>query len=258
MLNFKGTFAGALLVGMSVLSTTALATPVNTGEKAKIVGFEYDNPIKVNIEWKNSSSTVKAGAYEGVWLNGESFAAFCVEITQSLAPLGKYNTYTESSFSSAITSNLTNLANKYYSLVDDAISSAAFQVAIWEIVTETKKGLDLDKGYFQADNTTTTTKQWVPVFGNYLGYYKNVTVDDPSSLAAINLAKTWLAGVNDSSVANTGDYSLTILKNKSYQDLVVFTPIAAVPEPATYGMLILGMGLIALFARRRRADTIRF
>lgn len=254
MLNFKGTFAGALLVGMSVLSSAAMATPVQT-VKAKITGYEYNSPVKVNVDldnghgwWNSSAGTVKAGAYEGQWLDGTSFAAFCVEITQGLAPLNKFTSYTEGTFSSSVASNLTNLANKYYSFVDDAISSAAFQVAVWEIVTETKKGLDLDKGHFEAS----PTQEWKGIW--FFGHY----VDNADSKAAIDLAKTWLAGVNDSKVAATGDYSLTYLKNKSYQDLVVFTPIAAVPEPATYGMLILGMGLIALFARRRRADTIRF
>lgn len=254
MLNFKGTFAGALLVGMSVLSSAAMATPVET-VKAKITGYEYSNPVKVHVDldnghgwWNSSSGNVNAGAYKGQWLDGSSFAAFCVEITQNLAPFNSATSYTEGSFSSSVASNLTNLANKYYSFVDNAITSAAFQVAIWEIVTETKKGLNLSTGNFEASPTQEWKGIWI--FGKL--------VDNPESKAAVDLAKTWLAGINDSSVAATGDYSLTLLKNKKYQDLVVFTPIAAVPEPATYGMLILGMGLIALFARRRRADTIRF
>ncbi|MCB5188421.1 PEP-CTERM sorting domain-containing protein [Methylobacillus caricis] len=258
MMNFKGTIAGAMLLGMAVMSQSVLA---NQDFKAKVTGFEYSDVVDVKISSNGGSkwTTVEAGAYKGTWENGDSFAAFCVEISQGLAPWGKLTSYTEGTFSSVVASNLTSLANKYYSFVDDAISSAAFQVAIWEIVTETKKGLDLDKGNFEADNTTNTTKEWVPnkwipIFGSW----KTTTVDDPDSLAAIALAKTWLAGINDSSVAATGDYSLQYLKNSKYQDLVVFTPIAAVPEPATYGMLLLGMGLIALFARRRRTESIRF
>ncbi|MCB5186374.1 PEP-CTERM sorting domain-containing protein [Methylobacillus gramineus] len=259
MMNFKGTIAGAMLLGMTVMSQSVLANQ-DAGIKAKITGFEYSDVVDVKISSNGGKNwaTVEAGGYKGTWANGDAFAAFCVEISQGLS-WGKSLSYTQGTFSSTVANNLTSLANKYYSFVDDAISSAAFQVAIWEIVTETKKGLSLDKGNFEVDNTTNTTKEWVPnkwipIFGSW----KSTTVDDPESLAAIDLAKTWLAGINDSSVAATGDYSLQYLKNSKSQDLVVFTPIAAVPEPATYGMLLLGMGVIAFIARRRRATSIRF
>lgn len=266
MINFKGTVVSALLVGASIASQPALADyGINAGEKAKVIKFEYADVIDVKISSNSGSGwrTVKAGEYQGLWANGDSFTAFCVEISQNLAGWGKLTSYTDgSSVYGKFTNDLTSLANKYYSLVDDAVSSAAFQIAIWEVVTETKKGLSLDKGTFQADNTTTTTKEWVPGSGSYWnykpGHYNSVTVDDPESLAAINLAKTWLAGINDDSVLATGDYSLQYLKNGQYQDLVVFTQIAAVPEPATYGMLLLGMGVVAFVTRRRRTNTLRF
>ena len=254
MLNFKGTMAGAVLVGMSIVSQAAFA------DNAKVTKFEYANVVDVKISSNSGKSwnTVHAGAYQGTFANGDSFAAFCVEIAQNLAPWGSSVSYTDgSSVYGKFTDSLTSLANKYYSFVDDAVSSAAFQIAIWEIVTETKSGLNLDKGVFQADNTTMQVKEWVPATRWSKGHYAYTTVDNPDSLAAVTLAQTWLAGLGDDSVANTGNYSLEYLKNKNYQDLVIFTPIAAVPEPETYGMLLLGMGLIGLFARRRTAQSIR-
>lgn len=252
MLNFKGTMAGAVLVGMSVVSQAAFA------DNAKVTKFEYSNVVDVQISSNSGKSwkTVPAGGYEGTFQGGDSFVAFCVEIAQNLAPWGKTVSYSDgSSVYAAFTDNLTSLANKYYSFVDDAVSSAAFQIAIWEIVTETKTktGLNLDKGTFEASNT----RDWVPP--HQLGglWFKGGYEDNPDSLAAVTLAKGWLAGLGDDSVANTGNYSLEYLKNKQYQDLVIFTPIAAVPEPATYGMLLLGMGLVGLFARRRTAQSIR-
>ena len=255
MLNFKGTMAGAVLVGMSVVSQAAFA------DNAKVIKFKYSNVVDVNISSNTGKSwnTVYAGGYQGAFANGgDSFVAFCVEIAQNLAPWGKEVSYTDgSSVYGKFTDSLTSLANKYYSFVDDAVSSAAFQIAIWEIVTETKKGLSLDKGIFQADNTTKQVKEWVPATRWSKGHYEYTTVDNPNSLAAVTLAKTWLAGLGDDSVANTGNYSLEYLKNKNYQDLVIFTPIAAVPEPATYGMLLLGLGLVGVFARRRTGQSIR-
>ena len=268
MLNFKGTVVSALLVGASMISQSAFATwghqpVVETGIKATLTGYEFSSKkdvIEVDVSLKNSvSGLVDAGAYSGKWADNTSFVAFCVDLLQGYKPFGQVATYTEGTFSATVANNLTSLANKYYSSVNNAVSSAAFQVAVWEIVYEPSKyALNLDKNNFQADNTTTTAKEWVPGVWIFPGYYKTVTVDDPESLAAINLAKTWLAGINDSSVLATGDYSLTYLKNKSYQDLVVFTSIAAVPEPATYGMLLLGMAVVAVIARRRRTVAIRF
>lgn len=262
MLNFKGTVVSALLIGASIVSQSVFATP-SAGINATLTGYEFSskkNVIEVDVSLKNSvSGLVDAGAYSGKWADNTSFVAFCVDLLQAYKPFGQSTTYTEGTFSSTIATNLTSLANKYYSSVNDAVSSAAFQVAVWEIVYEPSRyAFNLDKNNFQADNTTTTTKEWVPGVWFFPGYYKTVTVDDPESLAAINLAKTWLAGVNDDSVLATGDYSLQYLKSGKYQDLVVFTQIAAVPEPATYGMLLLGMGVMALVARRRRANTIRF
>ncbi|MFJ5447213.1 PEP-CTERM sorting domain-containing protein [Methylobacillus methanolivorans] len=261
MLNFKGTVVSALFVGAAMTAQVALAGHDDNSIKAKITGFEYSDVVDVKISSNSGKkwTTVEAGAYKGTWENGDAFAAFCVEISQGLAPLGKWASYTEGTFSSSVENSLTSLANKYYSFVDDAVTSAAFQVAVWEIVTESKTGLNLDKGSFQADNTTDTTKEWVPSrFLPFVGSWKYTTIDNPESLAAVTLAQTWLSGINDDSVLATGDYSLQYLKNGKYQDLVVFTQIAAVPEPATYGMLLLGMGVMALVARRRRANTIRF
>ncbi|MFL9709116.1 PEP-CTERM sorting domain-containing protein [Methylobacillus sp. Pita1] len=272
MLNFKGTVVSTLLIGASIVSQSTLAawghSPVEeTGIKATLTGYEFSSKqdvIEVDVSLKNSvSGFVDAGAYSGKWSDNTSFVAFCVDLLQGYRSFEQSATYTEGTFSSNIASNLTSLANKYYSSVNDAVSSAAFQVAVWEIVYEPSRyAFNLDRNDFQADNTTTTTKEYVP--GSWSGWwytpghYEYVTVDDPESLAAINLAKTWLAGIADDSVLATGDYSLTYLKNKNYQDLVVFTSIAAVPEPATYGMLLLGMGVVAFVARRRRANTIRF
>lgn len=262
MLNFKGTVVSALLIGASIVSQSAFATwghpsqPVETGIKATLTGYEFSSKkdvVDVNVDlkgsgvfgwWGGASGEVAAGGYSGKWADNTSFVAFCVDLLQAYKPFGHAATYTEGTFGATVTNNLTSLANKYYSSVNDAVSSAAFQVAVWEIVSEKSSHFNLDQGKFEAD----------PVWNGFLwmGHY------DADSKAAIGLAKTWLAGVNDDSVLATGDYSLQYLKHGKYQDLVVFTQIAAVPEPATYGMLLLGMGVVAFVSRRRRASTIRF
>ena len=226
MLNFKG-IAGAAVIGLALASQGAFAS---NDIDATLNGFEYSGKTNaVTVDWSlNGSAWSKAyaGAFSGTFdLNSESFVSFCVEVTQKAAGWGVSASYTEASFSSAIASNLTNLANKYYLSVSDSLTSAAFQLAVWEIVLEDGT-LDLTNGAFKVKN----------------------------SAGAINLAQSWLNGINDDSVAATGDYSLRYLQNGKYQDMLVLTPV---PEPATYGMLLLGMGLVGLFARRRSTPTIR-
>ena len=46
-------------------------------------------------------------------------------------------------------------------------------------------------------------------------------------------------------------FTLTKLENSIYQDLVVAVPTNAVPEPETYAMLLAGLGVVGLMARRR-------
>lgn len=227
MLNFKG-IAGAAVIGLALTSQGAFASD---NIDATLSGFEYSGKTDaVKVDWSlNGSSWSKAyaGAFSGTFdLNDESFVSFCVEVTQYAAAWGSSASYTEASFSSTIASNLTNLANKYYSSVSDSLTSAAFQMAVWEIVLEDSGTFNLTSGAFQLKNSAT----------------------------AINLAQSWLDGINDDSVAATGNYSLRYLQNGKYQDMLVLTPV---PEPATYGMLLLGMGLIGLFARRRSTSAIR-
>ena len=225
MLNFKG-IAGAAVVGLALASQCAFASD---NIDATLNGFEYSGKTNaVTVDWSfNDSNWSKAyaGAFSGTFdLNSESFISFCVEVTQHAAAWGATASYTEASFSSTVAGNLTNLANKYYSSVSDSLTSAAFQMAVWEVVLE-DGAFDLTSGAFKVKN----------------------------SAAAISLAQSWLNGINDDSVAATGDYSLRYLQNGKYQDMLVLTPV---PEPATYGMLLLGMGLIGLFARRRSTPII--
>ena len=225
MLNFKG-IAGAAVVGLALTSQGAFASD---NIDATLNGFEYSgktNAVKVDWSFNGSAwSQAYAGAFSGTFdLNSESFIAFCVEVTQNSAAWGVSSSYTEASFSSTIAGNLTNLANKYYSSVNDSLTSAAFQMAVWEVVLE-DGAFDLNSGAFKVKN----------------------------SAAAISLAQSWLNGINDDSVVTTGNYSLSYLQNGKYQDMLVLTPV---PEPETYGMLLLGMGLVGLFARRRATPTI--
>jgi len=233
MVNFKGMtatikplLAGSVLLAMSVLSQSAFADTTAT-----VSGFAYTSPLTTTISSTSPSVTefVYAGGFAGT-TSSSAFIAYCVDIAQYLAPWGSSQTYTDgnltSAFGSTKATDLSVLGDKYYALVSDATTSAAFQIATWEIMFEGSGAYNLGSGSFAATGGTANS-------------------------AALTLAQSWLTGLSDSGVAYTGSYNIQYITSASYQDLVIFT--AAVPEPETYGMVLLGLGLVGFMARRRKS-----
>ncbi len=163
-----------------------------------------------------------------------SFVAFCVDLFQnfsfgsafSVTPVLAQGYYSAQQFTV-----LDRLYTQHYAPIKNGTSnstdSAAFQLAVWEIVRETGGVYSLSGGTFTASATPST---------------------NASDLLAISNANTWLG--NASLGGPSGGYTLTALTSSARQDQMMATPV---PEPETYAMLLAGLGLMGFVIRRRSA-----
>lgn len=179
--------------------------------------------------------TVYAGAFKmtdisgGTLPAGSTFMAWCVDIYHFLSPSTSYTLRDGEAFYGSATYKATDLERLASYVFDNGLlansaQSAAFQLAAWEIAS--------DSGGHGA-------------YDVYGGDFKVTS----GSSEVRNLANSWL------SVVNAGSYqisqTLSIWQQDtagSTQDLAVFAPV---PEPETYAMLLAGLVLIGFTARRR-------
>ena len=168
------------------------------------------NPTTVSAGGLNMTNTTSGG----------TFQAWCVDIFQTLASPSSYILESASSFYSSDPGKataLSHLASNSLSSVTNATNSAAFQLAVWEIVNEASGGgYSLTAGNFKASSTT----------------------------AVISAANSMLGGLS-------GPITMTanVWATHSSQDLAVFAPV---PEPESYAMMLAGLGLMGFIVRRRK------
>ncbi len=212
--NLLCALAAAGLMGFSLTATAdVLGT---TGYKSGSQSF--------GISLDGTASNVAAGGYAGTW-NAGSIVFWCIELTQYFGFGGNYNDYAASVGSGAAFTMLGQLFNEAYGSTTDAQHSAAFQLAIWEIVYDSD--LDLHAGGF------------------------HVTSGDAATIA---LAQGWLAALG-----NFQDtYDLIVLHSASHQDFVTFgKPFEklklTVPEPTPFALLVAAMFALLVASRRRQS-----
>ncbi|MDX1800835.1 MAG: PEP-CTERM sorting domain-containing protein [Marinobacter sp.] len=207
-LTYKGYNSGGFPAGYRNGTITDHGT--SEGASAGLFGFDVSNA--------SSGSPI-------VW--DDTLQAFCVQ-TNALLDTSNTRTYSLVSAldhfgNASLVDQIGRLYTGYHNDVTSADTSAAFQLALWELVDEDQQtnGLDLTGGQFTATSFNT----------------------------ARATANGWLSSL--SSITN--GFNLFVLENDGSQDLLVFkpAPTVRVPEPGTLALMCLGLLVLGLRMRKR-------
>lgn len=251
------------------------------GAKADTLRADHIGPafgsVDINYSIPSKSGTARAGAFnmqrlpdlatdtgfpfDPLPFPGAEFYAFCIELRQTIqdnvlydvvelkdgrdtgtpSPIGVQRADLVRAVLGA--ANFVNFQNPLpaYAGFTQAVTSAAIQVAIWEVVYET---LDPVNYLNTAFNVTTG----IATFGT-----------GQTSAAVVstrNLANILLSNISATSPRANNIFALNSLKTGGSQDLIIQVNVPTVeepiPEPAT--MALMGVGLLALgFFRKRVA-----
>jgi hypothetical protein len=202
------------LAAMAVVCAAPLAEADTLGTS----GYAYGSQSFTLIQ----GGTQSAGGFAGTW-NSAGIEFWCIELNQQFGFGGSYSDYVATVPNSAIFTMLGQLFTQAHSAANDsAMNSAAFQLAIWEIVYDSD--LNLGGGDFR-------------VLGG--------------NAATVALAQSWLSALGNFS----DNYHLVLLHSATHQDFVTFgNPFRhLVPEPAP--LVLLTAALLAVLVVRRRRES---
>ena len=214
-----------LLARRAVLTAAAgaalCAMPAAHADVLHTIGFA--NGSETFSVTAPSVNNVPTGAFSGTW-NGQPIVFFCFELTQFFNFGNNYTDYTASNPSGPQFTLLSELFTEGFAhAIDSPDNSAAFQLAVWEILEETGSPTDLRAGTFHvlSDNGHTAT------------------VD------AANYLLTHLPG--------TGLYTITLLHSPDHQDFIYGTvTLREAPEPSPLSLAAIGLAGMILVTLRRR------
>ena len=172
--------------------------------------------VSVHNSTDSHSYSGAAGGFSGL-LNGNPFQTYCVDLYQTFNWNTNYTDYNAVALPATVAQDLGRLFTSHLADVNSGDTSAAFQVAAWEIMYETGgSGYNLSAGNFTEDGNAT-------VHGIAQGYLDTL--------------------------GSTSAYTVQKLESPTSQDFIL---TSAVPEPSSYAMLGAGLGLLGFMARRKK------
>lgn len=222
----KAAFAAALLAGLPAAAQA---------DTYQITGYHFDpaaltGTIKYVPTGLNLNVQIGRTKLVGKEVPANTpvdFLTFCVDIFNTLKPA----TFVDAPIGTLIPSaakqdHLLSLMARANPLIATASNkseaAAAMQLAVWEVVNETGPSYGFGTGSFRSSG------------GNSNG--------------ARALATTWLGNLTSNVWTAPENGHLKLLYSNTSQSQL----IAAVPEPATWAMMIAGFGLVGGMLRRRK------
>lgn len=220
-----GASAGTINLQNATGETTPFGTPAWAREVAYTINGEQERSIAGLFRLEDSDS-------------GQGILAWCVELLQDLNLPGEFNVNAISP-ATAVAANLNKLFNtSYHMILDEQVGekkekkAAGFQLAIWEIITDSEDddGLDLTNGGFIVTEGDGNTEEGV---ANNADFYLNRVAN----------------------AEEKEDYILTYFNSPISQDLVnaEVKQVAAIPVPAAGLLLLSGLAGFGALRRRRKS-----
>jgi hypothetical protein len=227
---------GSFLKGALAAGVACLVLSVASVAHAGVLTSSSLSGQGVTINVNGVSTGTTAGAFTGTFDDGTGpvgIIFWCIDLFKHVSyPPFSYTGYSADPFLTSPpalpfdATRQTNLArlftNNFSHALDDAQHSAAFQIAIWDILFD--------------NDATISTYGGAGQFGISSG-----------NAATIALAQSYVSGLG----SGTPNYPLTQLTSREHQDFITPGTFHDVPEPSP--LPLLGAGLaVMMFAMRRR------
>ena len=227
------------IFALCLLSAPLMFAPAASADMLKATGFAFGSEtISLVSPSPFVSRDVSAGAFN---LNPPvGILAYCIDLFQTISFGTLYSNYTTTSLAAdaqitaARKGEIAQLFHGFYApSLTNSTKSAAFQLALWEILYETGPTLNVDGG---------------DLANRGVNYAKN-----PNTPAGVvSLADTWLGGLGSFSTDLGG---FTTYRSPERQDQISYRPVpestSAVPEPPTWALIFAGLTTLAFMTRRR-------